>query len=283
MSAENGTVSEGAAVRQGGALAANISMLFTEVPLPERFAAAARAGFDAVEIQFPYGVPPDTLRRAAGELPVVLINAPATDARGANGLATDPAGRAAFAAGLDEALRYAEALGAAKLNVLAGPPPPGQPDAVTRAVLADNVRLAAERFRGTGVALVMEAINPVDLPGFWLDGLGKALAFLDGLGETIGFQFDLYHMARTEPDLLAAIAAAGARIGHVQFADLPGRHEPGTGGIDFPAALAALAEAGYAGALAAEYRPLGRTEEGLGWMPMVRACMAAGLASNAKP
>jgi hydroxypyruvate isomerase len=122
---------------------------------------------------------------------------------------------------------------------------------------------------------VVEAVNPFDVPGFWLDGLGKALGFLDALGdERILLQFDFYHMARTEPDLVAAIAEAGPRIGHVQFADHPGRHEPGTGGIDFTSAFAALKRTGYDDVVSAEYRPAGRTDDGLGWMAAARGWLA---------
>ncbi|WP_375459189.1 hydroxypyruvate isomerase family protein [uncultured Enterovirga sp.] len=251
-------------------LVANLTMMFTELPVPERFGAAARAGFEGVEIQFPYEFDPAELRRASADRPVVLINAPASDPRGSNGRATDAALRAEFRQGLDEAMRFAEALRVSKLNVLPGPPPPGQDAATTDAVLGDNLRLAAERMGGIGVAVVTEAINPWDVPGMWLNSLGKALSFLDGLDEPrVKLQFDLYHMARTEPDLVAAIATAGPRIGHVQFADTEGRHEPGTGTIDFDAAFAALHRAGYDGAVAAEYRPAGRTEDGLGWMARV--------------
>lgn len=253
-------------------LIANISLLFADRPLVERFDAAARAGFDGVEMQFPYGVAAEELRRAAGDLPVVLINAPAEDGRGGIGRATDAGQRDRFAAGLEEALRYADILRAAKVNVLSGAPPLGQADAVTARIFSDNVQLATDLLDGIGVATVVEAINPFDMPGFWLDGLDKALRFLAGQGDDrTTFQFDLYHMARTEPDLLDAIRRAGDRIGHVQFADHPGRHEPGTGAIDLAAALAALNAVGYGGALAAEYRPAGRTEDGLGWMRQARA------------
>jgi hydroxypyruvate isomerase len=128
-----------------------------------------------------------------------------------------------------------------------------------------------------GVKVVVEAINPFDVPGFFLDGLDPALAFLDLLGDpAVSLQFDFYHMARTEPDLVAAIARAGWRIGHVQFADHPGRHEPGSGAIDFEDALSALRKTGYAGAVSAEYRPAGRTEAGLGWMSRLRAQLGTG-------
>jgi hydroxypyruvate isomerase len=262
-----------AARKQRGSmhLIANISLMFTEVPLPQRFGAAARAGFDGVEIQFPYDVDAAILRDAAGELPVVLINVPASDGRGGIGRAVDAGQRDRFATGLDEARRFAETVGVRKVNVLAGAPPLGQSDAVTARILSDNVQLATEMMDAVGVEVVVEAINPFDSPGFWLDRLEKTLRFLHGQADPrVKLQFDFYHMSRTEPDLLAAIRRAGPMIGHVQFADHPGRHEPGTGAIDFPAAFAALREVGYSGPVAAEYRPRGRTEDGLAWMATLR-------------
>lgn len=258
-------------------LIANLSMMFTEVPLLDRFAAAGRAGFAGVEVQFPYEVPVEDVRRAAGELPIVLINVPASDGQGGNGRATDATARDFFAEGLEQAVRYAGELGVSKVNVLAGPPPVGQDDRSTARVFSDNVGLAAKRLEQIGVELVLEVINPFDIPGFWLDSLDKFIRFYAGQGDPeIRLQFDLYHMARTEPDLVEAIRQAGELIGHVQFADNPGRHEPGTGGIDFAAAFAALRAVHYDGAAAAEYRPSGRTEDGLGWMEQAPGWFARG-------
>ena len=252
-------------------LIANVSLLFAELPLEGRFEAADRAGFDGVEIQFPYGADAHDLRRAAGDVPIVLINVPAHDARGGIGGAVDASARDRFAAGLETALRYADVLGVRKVNVLPGAPPLGQSDSVTSRVFSDNVLLTADRMEEIGVEVVVEALNPFDNPGAWLDGLGKALRFLAGQGDPrVRLQLDLYHTARTEPDLLAAIAEAADAIGHVQFADHPGRHEPGSGSIDFAAAFAALRRAGYRDTISAEYRPAGLTRDGLGWMDAVR-------------
>jgi hydroxypyruvate isomerase len=257
-------------------LIANITLLFTELPLAQRFAAAARAGFDGVEIQFPYEADAAALRRAAGDLPIVLINVPAADGRGGNGLSTDAAQQGVFLRALDQAVRYAEILRVQKVNVLPGPPPAGQPPDVTDGTLVENVRLTARRMAEIGVRTLVEAVNPFDVPGFWLDGLHPALSFLDGLADpSVQLQFDFYHMARTEPDLPRAIERAGWRIGHVQFADHPGRHEPGSGEMDFAAAFAALRGVGYDGAVSAEYRPAGATTEGLAWLPRLREWLAA--------
>jgi hydroxypyruvate isomerase len=248
-------------------LVANLTMLFTELPFLDRFSAAGRAGFAGVEVQFPYEFTVEDIRRAARDMPIVLINVPASDERGGNGRATDATARAAFAAGLEQAVRYASELGVSKANVLAGPPPIGQDDGTTARVFSDNVALAVKRFERIGVETVLEVINPFDVPGFWLDSLDKFLRFYAGQGDPrLRVQFDLYHMARIEPDLIEAIRRAGELIGHVQFADNPGRHEPGSGEIDFKAAFAALRAVHYDGAVAAEYRPAGRTEDGLAWM-----------------
>jgi hydroxypyruvate isomerase len=248
-------------------LIANITLMFTELPFLDRFAAAARAGFVGVEIQFPYEWTIADIRRSAGDMPIVLINVPASDDRGGNGRATDATARGAFAAGLEQAARYASELGVSKVNVLGGPPPIGQHDGTTARVFSDNVALAAKRFERIGVETMLEVINPFDAPGFWLDSLDKFLRFYVGQGDPrIRLQFDLYHMARIEPDLVEAVGRAGELIGHVQFADNPGRHEPGTGEIDFAAAFAALRAVHYDGAAGAEYRPAGRTEDGLAWM-----------------
>jgi hydroxypyruvate isomerase len=261
-------------------LSANLSFMFTEVPLLERFALARAAGFDCVEIQFPYEHSPQALKAAADGLPIDLINVPAgAPERGYLGLATDIAQKAGFEAAVETALDYAGVLGVKKLNVLCGAPPAGQGDKATRAHVAANLRHAAGRMAEAGILCLAEMINPFDSPGFWLSSLARGIeALRDTEHPNLKLQFDLYHMARTEPDLVAAIAQAAPHIGHVQFADAPGRHEPGAGEIDFATALRALGKAGYHGIVAAEYRPLGETLAGLAWMQGWRD-----LAANARP
>lgn len=253
-------------------LCANISTLFADRPMTGRFAAAAACGFDSVEIQFPDEEDIDALdaaRRAAG-LPVTLINLPRGGA-GDAGLAALPGCEAAFAAAVETCLAGAERLGVRKVNVLAGRPAAGTEPSRAWDRLAANLRLAAGRLADIGVRVMVEPLNPRDMPGFFLHGLDAGLEALARAGHpNLALQFDLYHMAITEPDLPAAIRRAGPAIGHVQFADAPGRHEPGSGGTDFAAALAALSEAGYRDMLSAEYVPQGATEAGLGWMPAFR-------------
>ncbi|MFP4328371.1 MAG: hydroxypyruvate isomerase family protein [Paracoccaceae bacterium] len=257
-------------------LCANLSMLFTERPLAERFDAAARAGFESVEIQFPPEEETAALARAAraAGLPVTLINVPRGE--GAEvGLAALPGREADFAAAVDQTLRQAEALGVEKVNILSGRPPPEADPARCRDVLVANLRHAADLFADIGVRLMVEPVNRSDVPGFFLSGLEPGLDILARADHcNLRLQFDFYHMQITEPDLPAALRKAGPAIGHVQFADAPGRHEPGSAALDFAAAFEALRETGYEGAVSAEYRPAGRTEDGLGWMPRIREMIA---------
>jgi hydroxypyruvate isomerase len=256
-------------------LCANLSMLFGEAPMTERIGLAARAGFRSVEIQFPEAGDVEALARASEEhgLPVTLINVP----RGKGeevGLAALPGREADFRAAMEVCAEQARSLKIAKTNILAGRPPSGASREACMACLVDNLRRAGDLFGEIGVKVMVEPVNPVDVPGFFLASLDAALEALERAAHpNLYLQFDFYHMAITEPDLVTAIRRAGPSIGHVQFADTPGRHEPGTGTIDFPAALAALKETGYDGAVSAEYRPKGETMAGLGWMGDFRRTM----------
>lgn len=258
-------------------LAANLSMLFAERPMAERFAAAAAAGFKFVEIQFPHQHPLEELQRAreAAGVEVVLINVPAGDPdRGEAGLAALPGREADFRAAVETCATYARGLGARKANVLAGKPPVDiAPDMIWR-TLIENTRFAADRLGEEGLMVLTEPINPIDAPGVFLNCLEAGLEALERVGHPgLYLQFDLYHMAITEPVLRDAILRAGKTIGHVQFADHPGRHEPGSGALDLLSALATLREVGYEDAVAAEYRPSGRTEESLHWMAGFEAAL----------
>lgn len=259
-------------------LAANLSMLFAERPMVERFSAAASAGFKAVEIQFPHLHPLDDLRRAreAAEVEVVLINVPGGDpAAGEAGLASLPGREADFRVAVETCLDYAHGLGARKVNVLAGKPPAETARESVWKTLTENLRFAADRLGEAGLVVQTEPVNPVDVPGFFLNSLDAGLEALDRAAHpNLKLQFDLYHMAITEPSLTEAVAKAGARIGHVQFADAPGRHEPGTGSVDLLGGIAALRAVGYDDAVAAEYRPAETTEAGLGWMPRFNEALA---------
>lgn len=252
-------------------IAANLSLLFTELPLIERVVAAAAAGFDGVEIQFPYELPAIRLKEAleAAGMPLRLINLPAGDLMsGGAGLAAVPARQAEFEAALQEALSYAAMVRPALVNVLPGCLAEGLEPEQALACLVSNLRKTAEAFQLLGIAVVVEAINPLDMPGFLintpeqLDALLKAVAH-----PNLSAQYDLYHMARQGLDIAAGLALLAGRIGHVQFADYPGRGAPGTGKLQFVPVLAALREQGYRGWLAAEYRPgAAGTGAGLGWL-----------------
>ncbi len=257
-------------------LIANISMLFGEMPLAQRLAAARDGGFDGVEIQFPDDSDIAPLRASMADtgLPIALINVP----RGTGdevGLAALPGRQDDFRAKVALCARHAAALSVRKVNVLAGRPPAGADPGLCRQTLVDNLRHAADVMAAIGVKVMVEPVNPRDVPGFFLNDLQSALDVLDEAAHSNLFlQFDFYHMAITEPDLCAAIAQAGSRIGHVQFADTQGRHEPGSGDIDFAAAMQALRQTGYDDVVSAEYRPEGDTGAGLGWIEGFRRMMS---------
>lgn len=258
-------------------LIANVSLLFAERPLMERLPAAIAAGFEGVEIQFPYDDDLSVLRRVSADCPIHLINLPAGDpVNGDVSLSTDAGRVALFREGIDTARRFANALGCRKVNILAGRPPADQPRELTRRVFVENVRAAADAFEADGRQVMIEMVNPFDVPGYFVDCLDVALDLLAEIDHpAVRLQFDIYHVARTEPDLVAAAYQAGEAIGHVQFADHPGRHEPGSGGIDFPTVFRVLRSVGYRDVVSAEYRPSGRTEAGLGWMADIKPVLAA--------
>ncbi|MFC3627152.1 hydroxypyruvate isomerase family protein [Vogesella amnigena] len=250
--------------------AANLSMLFTELPLPQRFAATAQAGFAAVEIQFPYDVAAAELAAAAtaAGVEVILINVPAGDLmQGGAGLAAQPRLQAEFAAALPQALAYAQALGVRMVNVLPGRLAEGVSRQQALATLAANLDAAADFFRPHGIRVVCEAINDIDMPGFLLrtaDELAVLLATCNS--RDIGMQIDLYHMARMQQDIPALLSKHLPAIAHVQFADAPGRGEPGSGELALRQYLQQLDALGYRGWCAAEYRPTRPTVETLAWL-----------------
>lgn len=257
-------------------LISNVSMMFCELPLVERLKAAQDAGFDGVEIQFPESQAIAPLKEASSalEMPIELINVPRGPGESV-GLAALPAEKEAYRAAVEICAKQAATLNVRKINVLSGRPPEGVPHADCLAMLKANLTYTAEVMANIDVQVMVEAVNRHDVPGFFLSGLDEALALLEELNcPNIALQFDLYHMAITEPDLPAAIRRAGPRIGHVQFADTPGRHEPGTGEIDFAAAFTALHDIGYHGAVSAEYRPQHNTCDGLQWMIDFKRMMA---------
>ncbi len=248
---------------------ANISMLFNEAEMPDRFAAAARAGFKAVEIQFPYDWDRDRLadNAARAGVEVVLINLPAGDReRGDRGIACLPSRVAEFRDGVGRAIDYAKALGCTQMNCLAGLAPPDVAGATLRQTFISNLRYAAFELGREGMTLLIEPINTRTMPGFYLHHSGPAIAIMNAVGvPNLKLQYDFFHMQIMEGDLARTIEANIALIGHMQIADVPGRHEPGTGEIDFAFLFEHLDRLGYRGWVGAEYEPAGRTENGLAW------------------
>lgn len=257
-------------------IAANLSMLFTELPLRERVLAAAVAGFEGVEIQFPYEVPAITLKEtlASAGMPLLLINLPGGDLlSGGAGLASVPARQAEFDAALQQALSYAAMVRPLHVNVLPGRLAEGLGCEQALDCLASNLRKTAEAFALLGIGVLVEAINPLDMPGFLVNTPEQLRDLLDRVDHpNLAAQYDLYHMARQDLDVVAGIHLLAGRIGHVQFADCPGRGAPGTGALVFEPLLAALRDTGYGGWLAAEYRP-GEvaTTASLGWLAQWQA------------
>ncbi len=250
--------------------AANLSMLFTEAPFPERFDWAAAAGFRGVEFLFPYAedVPgiKDALRR--NDLEQVLFNLPAGDfAAGERGLANNPARVDEFRDGVARALEIATLLGCGKLNCLVGLTLPDVPLAEQWATVEANLAHAAEQAAAANVRQVVEPLNTFDAPGFLLTTPSQGFDLVERIGHpNLALQYDLYHAQRMEGNLVDTLQRRLDRIGHVQIADSPLRHQPGTGEINYPFALGALDEAGYDGWVSLEYKPLGSTEDSLGWL-----------------
>lgn len=250
--------------------AANLSLLFTEYPLPQRFATAAAAGFDAVEIQFPYDYPAALLRAAADEagVRIILINLPAGDLMtGGCGLASHPARGAAFRDALAQGVDYAQQLGVAMVNVLAGRFDAAHEPQQTWQTLADNLALTAATLAPLGVRVTCEAINDKDMPGFVVTTPAQLAQLLAQCGhDNAWMQLDIYHLARMQIDIAGALRDNFAKIGHIQFADHPGRGEPGSGELPLRQIFDLLDDLGYTGWCAAEYRPGKATAQTLAWL-----------------
>ncbi len=249
--------------------AANLSMMFNEVDFLDRFAAAAEAGFTGVEYLFPYAWDKAELaeRLSQAEVKQVLFNMPPGDwDAGERGIAILPERAAEFRAGVETAIDYAKALGCEQLHCMAGLTPEGVDPAVLRKTYVENLRFAADRTGGAGIRLLIEAINTRDIPGFYLNTSRQALEIIEEVGSTnLFFQYDIYHMQIMEGDLAPTLEANLDKIAHLQLADTPGRHEPGTGEINYPFLFGHLDRIGYSGWIGCEYKPATTTAEGLGW------------------
>jgi hydroxypyruvate isomerase len=250
--------------------AANLSLMFNEVPFPERFAAAARAGFRAVEFQFPYDHAASDVARWLQDngLENVLFNLPPGNwAAGERGMAALPGREAEFRASVSRALDHALVLGTPRLHVMAGMPPAGADRGHCRSVYIENLRYAARELARHGRTVLIEPINTRDMPGYFLNSQTEAHAICKETGEpNVKVQMDFYHAQIVEGDLAATFRKFAGGIGHIQIASVPDRAEPDDGEINYRYLFRMLDAAGYDGWVGCEYRPRGRTEDGLGWM-----------------
>jgi hydroxypyruvate isomerase len=246
--------------------AANLTMLWNEVPFLDRFERAAKAGFKAVEFLFPYPYPAAELKSRLRDngLELVLHNLPAGDwDKGERGIGCLPGRGDEFRAGVGKAIEYATALGVKRINCLAGKDAGGE----SRRTLVTNLRYAAGELKKAGIKLLVEPINTFDIPGFYLTRTAQALAILDEVGsDNLFVQYDAYHMQRMEGELCATVQKNLPRVAHVQVADNPGRGEPGTGEVNWEFFFAHLDRIGYSGWIGCEYKPATTTDAGLGWL-----------------
>lgn len=254
--------------------AANISLLYPEHALVERIEAAARDGFAAVEVQFPYAVEATEFRRAtdAAKVVAVLINAPVGDfAGGERGLAALPGHEAEFDASIERALDYARTTGAPRVHVMAGTPGAGVSHAEAVSTYERNMARACARLAPHGVTVMMEPLNSHDVPGYFMNGLPLAQSTLEHLATPgLALQFDIYHLQILHGDLIRHLRRHFGWIGHVQVAGVPDRNEPDIGEVNSVAVFRELDRLGYAGWVGCEYRPAdprpGGTSAGLGWL-----------------
>lgn len=250
--------------------AANLSMLFTEVDFLDRFAAAAEAGFTGIEYLFPYDFSSAEIqeRLESNGLTQVLFNLPAGNwAKGERGIACHPDRVEEFRAGVDLAIAYAQVLGNKQLNCLAGIRPNGVDAKTIEKTFVANLKYAADKLETAGIKLVMEAINTLDIPDFYLNNTQQALDIRKEVGSANLFlQYDIYHMQIMEGDLARTMSTYLDEINHIQLADNPGRNEPGTGEINYHFLFQLLDRIGYQGWVGCEYKPANSTLAGLGWL-----------------
>lgn len=253
--------------------AANLSMMFTEAPFLDRFQAASEAGFKAAEFLFPYEYSPETVEnvsKAAG-VEIILFNMPAGNwSAGERGITCLPGREEEFRKGVDTALTYAMKLGTPRLHAMAGIAPSGSDPAACRKTLIENLKYAAEKLAEHEITLLLEAINTRDMPGFFVSTQRDSFSICEAVGApNLKMQMDLYHMQVMEGDLATKLKHYAAQCGHVQIAGCPERNEPDTGEVRYEYLFRLLDSLGYAGWVGCEYRPAGKTNEGLGWMRTV--------------
>lgn len=250
--------------------AANLTMLFTEVPFLDRFALAREAGFTAVEYLFPYDYSLSDLKDRLDQngLQQVLFNLPSGKwAEGERGIGANPERVEEFRVGVDKAIEYALGLGVSQVNLLAGKRATGHDEEVLWSALVENTRYASKKLHEHGLRLVVEAINHFDIPGFFLNRTEQVVRLLEEVNMTnVYVQYDIYHAQREEGDLAVTLRKYMDRIGHIQIADNPGRHQPGTGEINYPYIFREIDTLGYKGYIGLEYVPTPDSMASLAWM-----------------
>jgi len=250
--------------------AANLTMLFTEMPFLDRFEAAHKNGFSAVEFLFPYAWPADEIKALldTNKLELVLHNLPAGNwDAGERGIACHPDRVNEFKEGVNKAIAYATILGVKQLNCLAGKKLDHVSAEQTHTTLVNNLKFAAQELKHHGLKLLIEPINFFDIPGFYLNHTQHALDLIDSVGsDNLFVQYDIYHMQRMEGEIAATIEKYLSKIAHIQIADNPGRFEPGTGELNYAFMFKHLDQIGYQGSIGCEYKPKTTTEAGLGWL-----------------
>jgi hydroxypyruvate isomerase len=252
--------------------AANLSLMFAEHDVMDRFEAAAEAGFTHVEMLFPFHYDLDRVERELKDkaLEMILFDTDAGDfAGGERGYLCDPSQKERFHQSVIDAIEVAKRLGTTRLNALAGKTPPGVSFEQARATVVENLKRAAPLAEQAGMMLMSEGLNSVQTPGYFLDNSKLGFEIVDEVGSAaVTYQYDVYHMQIMEGNLIDTIRNNLAKIGHIQIADNPGRHEPGTGEINYPNVLRAIDESGYDGFVALEYVPADETVAGLDrWLP----------------
>lgn len=251
-------------------MAANLTMMFTDVPFLERFPAAKQAGFKYVEFLFPYEHPAEKVKEVLGKngLQVINFNLPCGNwAGGDRGIGASPNRVEEFRTGVKTAVSYAKVLGTPRLNCLAGKMVAGFSREEHKKTLVENLRFAADALKEIGVNLIVEHINPYDIPGFFLNRVQEVLDVIAEVNRPkLYVQYDIYHAARTEGNLAQIMREHLAQIDHIQIADNPGRHQPGTGEINFPFLFAEMDRLGYKGYVGLEYVPSPDTLKSLGWI-----------------
>jgi len=247
--------------------AANLGYLFTDRPLLERISAAAAAGFKAIELQFPYDVPATAVKAAIekNKLTILGLNTPRGEREGEFGLAAVPGRERDWQVLFGRALDYANTIGASAVHCLAGKVAPEQRPAADR-VFVDNLARAADMAAAKSIRLLIEPINGRDRPNYFLNHVEHAADVIGKIGKSnIRIQFDFYHAQIVGGDLIHRLEKFLPVVGHLQCAAVPSRHEPDEGEINYPAVFEAVDKFGYQGWIGAEYRPRGRTEDGLSW------------------